>query len=594
MLIHGGKCGGEVLGDLWSFDLESYEWDHIQIDINKTLVPSERHSHAATTLYENPNVMLFYGGTNGSHQLNDLWMFDISSRVFTPITLWNSVLNNPGLSFKMSDSGASHAVQVATNSVFGKKPSSSDTKNMLIPQPRTGHTFISLGNGYLMVHGGYSNRRFCKDFVIIDLQKMEYIDCSDLPRKELPCSRKSHTMTSISDEYIALIGGVSRKRGKLGDFELIDKKSLLHTLMNDEQCDVEDFKSLLKKKFNLDLDDSTRSASSRIQSLDNVKDLLDAGSILLSIREYSLARECFSKACSISPKNVEAREKRAVCSYMIGEHLECIEDFSSIEKCTDQTYDLIKAHCYLRMGQYRSASTILQTIKQQGNQDEQSVLLDVMRQIMEHYESSTENKNKTSGARESRASQAYYASHIDDYIFEPNFARYVDLEAENKTNDELNTSIAEPFSLLFIGEDKSGLTSYLQQIRTMFRQSVSLQEAKTYKQHIQAFTAWLFHQFISLKQLLQALDKEEPLIVLSPDLSKNCEALFDILDNSDKHACTFLIPQVRDSIVALSTNKEFVKIFTNLSSIYGKLSNKYYFTSLPHDIHKLFFTANIA
>ena len=39
MLIYGGRSSSETLGDLWAFDLDEYQWDNIQIDNYKSLIP---------------------------------------------------------------------------------------------------------------------------------------------------------------------------------------------------------------------------------------------------------------------------------------------------------------------------------------------------------------------------------------------------------------------------------------------------------------------------------------------------------------------------------------------------------------------------
>lgn len=618
MIVYGGRSYGETLGDLWAFDLEEYQWDNIQIDHHKSLIPSERHSHSATTLNENPNVMIIYGGNNGSSQLNDLWMFDYSTTVFTPIVLWNSVLSNPSLSFKMTDPGATTAIQVANSILLGKKVSNSDAKNLMISTPRESHQLISLGQGYLMVHGGYSKKRFIKDFNIIDLQRMEYVDCTSIPRKKIPCSRKCHTLNNISNEYICMVGGVSRKRGKLDDFNLIDKEMLKSFILTDGDVSlVDELKTVLEKKYSIHLLESSLAESNSnrnsistshsemngsrrrqestisISETLNKESLLEIGSILLTLREYHQAIPYFTQVLKIDPTNKTAFEKRGICYYMAEDVLASIQDFS---ECTSLESQILKVCAYLRIGKYREASNVMHMLK--NNSGSQSVLVEVIKQLLDSYENSIESKNKSSTQRELRASRAYFATNIDDYIFEPQSGRYVDLESENKPNEEghVNFSIAEPYSLLFIGQHECGMTSYLQQIRSMFRQSISIKEAKLFKPKIQNYTIGLYYQWMSFKKVLEAFDKDACPIQASQDLEKLSNQVFDTLENIKSHKdglFIFPISKVQKLVMQLSSNREFQKICSNFASLYEVLKTKYYFSSLQEEIHTLFHNANV-
>ncbi|KAG2387283.1 hypothetical protein C9374_001615 [Naegleria lovaniensis] len=616
MIVYGGRSYGETLGDLWAFDLEEYQWDNIQMDPHKSLIPSERHSHSATALQENPNVMIIYGGNNGSSQLNDLWMFDYSATVFTPITMWNSVLSNPSLSFKTSDPGATNAIQVANSILLGKKASNSDSKNLLIPTPRESHQLISLGKGYLMVHGGYSKKRFIKDFNIIDLQRMEYIDCTSIPRKKIPCSRKCHTLNNISEEYISMVGGVSRKRGKLDDFNLIDKEMLKSFILTDGDASlVEELKTVLEKKYNIHLESSPDASSIRnsisithLESNNHDKrksvrisqslskdSLLEIGSILLTLREYHKAISYFTLVLQIDPNNKMAFEKRGICHFMTEDILASIQDFS---ECNSPESQILKAYAFLRIGKYREASNVMHMLKNSYSGSQLPVLVEVIKQLLDSYESSIESKNKSSTQRELRASRAYFATNIDDYVFEPQSGRYVDLESENKPSEEghVNFSIAEPYSLLFIGQHECGMTSYLQQIRSMFRQSISIKEAKVFKPKIQNYTIGLYHQWMSFKKVLEAFDKDACPIQVSQDLEKLSNQVFDYLEmnKSDKDGLSiYPIAKVQKLVMQLGSNREFQKICSNFASLYEILKTKYYFCSLQEEIHKLFHNANV-
>lgn len=78
IFIFGGSCckNGpyEFYSDSWLFDIDSYEW--IQLQCNGD-IPSPRSQHSIVSL--DSDHLLLFGGYNGTHVLNDLYVFTISS-----------------------------------------------------------------------------------------------------------------------------------------------------------------------------------------------------------------------------------------------------------------------------------------------------------------------------------------------------------------------------------------------------------------------------------------------------------------------------------------------------------------------------------
>ena len=88
LYIFGGSIqDGNLLNDLWKFDLNNYSWENI-LENNKfnesdLSVPSPRSGHALFHLSNEDNTVYIFGGKIGNFQEgNDLWQYDISSNKF--------------------------------------------------------------------------------------------------------------------------------------------------------------------------------------------------------------------------------------------------------------------------------------------------------------------------------------------------------------------------------------------------------------------------------------------------------------------------------------------------------------------------------
>ena len=77
MIIFGGKDEQNLkLNDIWSFNLNTYEWSEV-LPYSK-LVPQERSGHTAC-LYNEQYMMIFGGIFEVTKELDDLFIFDLKS-----------------------------------------------------------------------------------------------------------------------------------------------------------------------------------------------------------------------------------------------------------------------------------------------------------------------------------------------------------------------------------------------------------------------------------------------------------------------------------------------------------------------------------
>ena len=121
-IIHGGECLGKWFDDTWLYDIKQKKWYSIAVNGTK---PIARSSHAITYCEDNNIIALFGGVTrNGSQQemvhLNDLWILDLKTNDNPREWFWQ-MINLRGL----------------------------------CPSPRDLPAFMSIGNGKIIVMGGF-------------------------------------------------------------------------------------------------------------------------------------------------------------------------------------------------------------------------------------------------------------------------------------------------------------------------------------------------------------------------------------------------------------------------------------------------------
>ena len=121
-IVHGGECLGRWFDDTWLYDINQKKWILIAINGKK---PIPRSSHSIVYCEDSNVIALFGGVTSSSTQhemvhLNDLWILDMKTNNDPKELIWQMV-TFPGLS----------------------------------PSPRDLAALMSVGNGKIMIMGGY-------------------------------------------------------------------------------------------------------------------------------------------------------------------------------------------------------------------------------------------------------------------------------------------------------------------------------------------------------------------------------------------------------------------------------------------------------
>jgi len=122
-IINGGECLGKWFDDTWLYDIQQKKW--YQVGLNG-LKPIPRSSHSIVYC-EDTNIIVLFGGVTSSPnsqqemiQLNDLWILDMKTNNNPKEWIWQMV------------------------SLSG-----------IAPSPRDLPALMSLGNGKIMIMGGY-------------------------------------------------------------------------------------------------------------------------------------------------------------------------------------------------------------------------------------------------------------------------------------------------------------------------------------------------------------------------------------------------------------------------------------------------------
>jgi tetratricopeptide (TPR) repeat protein len=364
MIIYGGTThliNKQTLGDIWSFDLETHQWQ--EIEPKGGIIPPKRHSHVAVALSD--TCMLVWGGKCSSSNVNTP---DDSSNGTT-----NSVTPPASPPISPPPSGSDTTPQEPTTSNNASESDSSDIQitprakrtNTILParsrekesvyldekvcwlfdittciwspidcqikdyenevtsgevqeaKQRCGHAGVYLQNGLVLFFGGYSGHMHLKDFVLLDLQKRVQIPVI-MNRKLLPPSRKYHRMELFArGSRIMLFGGVSRKRGRLDDMYTIDAAQLSALcLFGDPKRGRKSLQQAIESARQLQQDlsefgvepPSRRLTSPSSGELDETDIMTKDGmwylnrvSILLLLRQYKNALEHVDKALACLP-----------------------------------------------------------------------------------------------------------------------------------------------------------------------------------------------------------------------------------------------------------------------------------------------------
>lgn len=132
LLVFGGHDGNKMLNDIHILDSNNMTWSQLNLptkiqDGQMHVLPQPRAGHTITLVGKK---LVLFGGGDGSNILNDIWVFDPTSMIWTPLL------------------------------VSGSPPSA-----------RCAHT-SSLLDGKLVIFGGGDGSRRFKDLYVLDIGKI--------------------------------------------------------------------------------------------------------------------------------------------------------------------------------------------------------------------------------------------------------------------------------------------------------------------------------------------------------------------------------------------------------------------------------------
>ena len=175
--VFRGGTGKEYLNDLHAFDVNYHSWRIVETVGQR---PSARASHSSTFLNETQELLIF-GGWNGTHRLNDLYVLD------TNTSTWSSPLVG-GLS----------------------------------PHPRAGMTLTNVNETVYLFGGNGESSKYFSDLLMLDRSKAKMIwvdisqDMSETKFKEMddsmfaPSTPHNYSYVSKGNASVSGIGPASR------------------------------------------------------------------------------------------------------------------------------------------------------------------------------------------------------------------------------------------------------------------------------------------------------------------------------------------------------------------------------------------------
>ena len=162
LVLFGGKTE-DVLGDTWSFDLDSRSWWEVQASI----APAARRGH--TAIYDAPRRRMVIFGGESSGFFNDVWAFDLETEVWEKLAV-------PG--------------------------------NLPVPRYGTSAVFDSLRNRMVVSHGFSSEGRF-DDTWAFDLVQSRWTNLTPSSGPK-PLKRCLHdAVNDEANDRMLLFGGCS-------------------------------------------------------------------------------------------------------------------------------------------------------------------------------------------------------------------------------------------------------------------------------------------------------------------------------------------------------------------------------------------------
>ena len=165
LVVFGGVSGGVLLGDLWTLNTETEQWE--ELSAFGSLSPSPRHSHRATSI---GSIVSMFGGVVASGQPTDeLWLLDVSTK------MWEIKTSN--------------------------------TATGQLPKARSSHVQVSDLNG-LLIYGGESHGSVLSDVWRYDFGTEKWIQLLQVGTKPGFLSRSAVGLPYSVDKLFYISGGL--------------------------------------------------------------------------------------------------------------------------------------------------------------------------------------------------------------------------------------------------------------------------------------------------------------------------------------------------------------------------------------------------
>jgi hypothetical protein len=163
LYIFGGYGGGTGrLDDFYAFDFSSSSWE--QVPVLSEERPGCRENNGVVVLSDRDQSIILFGGYNGHSWLNDLWKFDIATKVWT--CLEESSPDNVRVTINVEDETNAAGIgmrQNNNNNDNNIQASQQDER----PSCRFGYVSVVYDNK-LVLWGGFDGQRWLNDMHVYD------------------------------------------------------------------------------------------------------------------------------------------------------------------------------------------------------------------------------------------------------------------------------------------------------------------------------------------------------------------------------------------------------------------------------------------
>jgi len=161
MIVFGGYDGTSYLNDVWEYNITQDAWTQ------KTSGATARYAHSAVT-YNNgiDQIMIVFGGNNGTSVINDVWQYNITQDTWTQKTsgataryFLSEVTYNNGTDQMMVIFGGQSTVSPTNDTWEYNITQDIWTQKLSGSTARYGHKAVTYNNGIdqmMILFGGYS------------------------------------------------------------------------------------------------------------------------------------------------------------------------------------------------------------------------------------------------------------------------------------------------------------------------------------------------------------------------------------------------------------------------------------------------------